>query len=381
MISDRLQRALRYVRDFAVLNVNYYRGREFIPDNFHSLAVQTSGICNLRCRFCAYTKKRSPRVCMPNDFFVECVEQALALGIRRFHLTPPTGEVFMDRGFHEKLEFLEAHPQVGCFSFFTNFTIPSREQIERLARLTKLERLTVSVYGHDAESFMDITRSRVGVYRRLVANLHTLLDLLERAVCSVSIGVRTYRSRPKRPTSDLLGVLERFQSARVPVHFSRRYSNWGGLVTASDAQGLDIELIPPDAVYKKGACAQVFSGIVITPTGLVNACVCRDVDAVLCIGDLRKAPLREILSPRNQAYVNLIREQQRGHFRTICRNCDLYRSVYRKRSCYGSSGQRLLTLEQFMEKLAGNLDEGVPRSPTRSEGGAPETGSTYRKVA
>jgi MoaA/NifB/PqqE/SkfB family radical SAM enzyme len=381
MISDSLQRGLRYLRDFALLNLNYYRGREYIPDTFHSLSVQTSGVCNLRCRFCAYTKKRSERVCMPNDLFADCVEQALALGVRRFHLTPPSGEVFMDRGFHEKLEFLESHPDVSRFAFFTNFTIPTREQIERLARLSKLETLTISVYGHDLESFVNITRSREKVYRRLIGNLETLLELLDTARCRVSIGMRTYRSRRGRAMSDLLGILERFRAAGVPMHFSRRYSNWGGLVKRSDVEGLDMQIIPPDAAYRKGACWQVFSGILIMPTGVVNACGCRDVDATLSIGDLRKTTLREILSPENKAYIDLIREQQRGHFRTICRNCDLYRSVYRKRSGHRQSGQRLLTLDQFMEKLAARHDRSASHGRTRSKGSVLETGSAYREVA
>jgi len=381
MIGGKLQRRLRYVRDFVVLNANYYRGREFIPDNFHSLAIQTSGLCNLRCRFCAYTKKRTARVCMSNDFFAECVEQALALGVWRFHLTPPTGEVFMDRGFHEKLEFLERHPKVGCFSFFTNFTIPSREQIERLTRLSKLESLTVSVYGHDLESFKTITRAGETVFRRLIANLQTLLGLRETSRCGISIGVRTYRGRRGPATGELAGILEAFRSAGVPVHFSRRYSNWGGHVADSDVEGMDIEIIPPDAVYKKGACSVLFTGIVVTPTGLVNACLCRDADATLSIGDLRETPLREILSPRNGAYLDLIREQQRGHFRRICRNCDLYRSIYRERSCSSRGGRRPLSLEQFMEKLSGNVREAVANAPAGSTPHALETGLDCRKVA
>jgi hypothetical protein len=381
MIGSRLQRTLRYVRDFVVLNRNYYRGREFIPDSFHSLAIQTSGICNLRCRFCAYAKKRSPRVCMPNDFFVECVEQALALGVWRFQLTPPTGEVFMDRGFHEKLDYLERHPKVRCFGFFTNFTIPSREQIERLTRLSKLETLTVSVYGHDPESFKTITRAGETVYRRLIANLQTLLELQETSRCGISIGVRTYGSRRGRAAAELAGILEGFRAAGVPVRFSRRYSNWGGHVADSDVEGMDLEIIPPNTAYKKGACSVLFSGIVVTPTGLVNACICRDADATLSIGDLRETPLREILSPRNDAYMDLIREQQRGHFRTICRNCDLYRSIYRKRSCSGRDGRPPLSLDQFLEKLAGKPEKAAPRKKAGSSATAPETGSDCRKVA
>ena len=56
--------------------------------------------------------------------FQDCVAQAVAIGYRNFDLTPCTGDVFMDRRIFKNLQFLEDHPEVDGYHFFTNFSIP-----------------------------------------------------------------------------------------------------------------------------------------------------------------------------------------------------------------------------------------------------------------
>lgn len=348
--------ALREFHKRFEIDANHRRGREFIPTPRVWLSIETSSICNLECRFCAYVKKQSPKVSMPNDLFFDCIEQALEMGMRSYQLTPCTGDVFMDRQLFTKLDFLEQHPQVSVYTFFTNFTIPSREDVERLIRLEKLGKLTLSVYGHDLASFMAITGSTEKVYKRLVANMETVLDQLDRCRPSLEIGLRTTKHVPRGAPSDLLKLLRRFKRAGIRVRTSRVYDNWGGYITQEDVQGLGIDIGAPDSVYKKGACSLLFTYVQVMATGIVNGCACRDVDATLRIGDLHEAPLKTILSTENPAYMELIREQQSGHFRPVCRSCDFYKSIYHMRSIYRKNKTQLQTLEQFM---AGSAEQGA----------------------
>src|SRR6185369_1521970 len=88
------------------IGVNHALGRQFIQRDQTLFSIETSSACNLKCRFCAYTKKSTPTVGMPYEQFVSVVGQALALGYRRFELTPCTGDVFMDRSLMQKLDYL-----------------------------------------------------------------------------------------------------------------------------------------------------------------------------------------------------------------------------------------------------------------------------------
>src|SRR3954451_5403156 len=137
------------IRNFVVrveIAVNRALGRQFIPRDRTLFHIETSSACNLKCRFCAYTKKTTPKVGMSYDTFVETVEQALRLGYTRFELTPCTGDVFMDKTLFAKLDHLERDPRVHSYEFFTNLTIPKADGTRRLGALRKLKHLTVSVY-------------------------------------------------------------------------------------------------------------------------------------------------------------------------------------------------------------------------------------------
>jgi sulfatase maturation enzyme AslB (radical SAM superfamily) len=328
-------------------------GRQFIPLDLGAFSIEPSSVCNLKCRFCAYEKKTSPRVSMSNEMFRDAIEQAIGMGFTRFHLTPTTGEVFMDKHLFDKLIFLDANPKVCGYHFFTNLTIPSREQLMQLQQLKKLERLTISVYGHDEKSFLAITRTNAKIYQRLVTNLQTVLLHVGRWHFPISIGFRSTFDVPARDESELMNLLTGFRKAGVGVHSSHGiYNNWGGHISQSDVPDLNLYIIPTKGPRKSGACVKLFDAVQIMATGIVNACCCRDVDATLRIGDLREKPLAEIISSTNPEYIRIIEEQQEGKFQPVCKSCDYYRSIYHQPTNYRRDLIPVQSLRQFLNSLS-----------------------------
>jgi hypothetical protein len=292
---------------------------------------------------------------MRDDAFVHTVEQAVELGYSRFELTPCTGDVFMDRGLMRKLGYLEHHPQVASYEFFTNLTIPKPDAVERLADLSKLRHMTVSVYGHDLATFMAITGGTEKLYSRLLANLEALLRTHTRATYELAIGLRSTRRRPKGAATDLLAIVERMREAGIEIWLSPGiYNNWGGYISQADVAGLDMHINSTEGTYKFGACEKLFNSVQVTATGVVNACACRDVDASLTIGNVNETPLADIVSPDNPRYMAIIEQQQRGEFAAICRSCDFYKSIYHLRSHYRREGIAVMTLEEFKAQIAAN---------------------------
>ncbi|HTY99104.1 MAG TPA: radical SAM protein, partial [Rhodocyclaceae bacterium] len=331
--------------------VNRRLGREFIPATTETFCIETSGACNFHCRFCAYDKKREPRVSMGHALFVSAVEQALELGYREFHLTPCTGDVFMDKHVFDKFAFLDGHPAVRAYHFFTNLAVLNEEQIGRLVELKKLSRMTISIYGHDEESFVALTRMPAKIYRRLLANLRALLILRDRWPFAVTIGFRSTFDAPATASSDILQLLAEYRAAGVGVHSSHGiYNNWGGYVTQEDVAGLNLRILSGEKVFKSGPCVKLFDSMQVTATGLVNGCSCRDVDATLRIGDLNDKPLREILGRNNAEYMRIIEEQQAGKFRPVCRSCDYYRSIYHQPSNYRRENIPTRTMAAFLDR-------------------------------
>jgi MoaA/NifB/PqqE/SkfB family radical SAM enzyme len=345
MSSQLIVKSVRNFRNALSTSFNRRRGREYIPTT-RELAIETSAVCNLDCCFCAYGKKQTAKVTMPHDLFESCVQQALVLGYDTFDLTPCTGDVFMDRGLFDKLAFLDRTPAVRSYGFITNFTVPRRQDIDRLVHLKKLSSIGISIYGHDLATFRLITRSNDKLYRRLVSNIDHLYDITRATKFAVAFhihpGARSLRGRK----SEVLDAIERFKKTGVSARQNKGlYNNWGGYITAEDVKGLPIEVGAPDMIYKNGACVRLFTTLQVTASGIVNGCACRDSDATLRLGDLRQTPLREIISSRNPAYMDLIEEQQRGEFRPVCKSCDFYSSIYHKSGSY--KHRRLQSLDEF----------------------------------
>lgn len=333
------------------INFNRMTGREMVPVQTKILNIETSSLCNLECVFCAYVKKSSPKVSMTDAFFKSCVEQATAMGYTQFELTPMTGDVFMDRHVFNKLEYLDGHPTVEGYHFFTNFTILDLDEIGRLVRLKKLKNLTVSIYGHDLPTFIAITKSTEKVYNRLLGNLEALLALMAEKTFKFDLVHRTTRDAPRESVSDVMKLLDRFREHGVHVRGTHVYNNWGGYVTQADVHGLAIDVTGSEKTYKRGACSLLFSDYQIMATGIVNGCAARDVDASLKIGDLNEMPLDRILSPENPAYMRLIEEQQRGEFRPVCKSCDYYKSIYHVRKRQRKDKTAFQTIEQYKSRL------------------------------
>jgi hypothetical protein len=276
---------------------------------------------------------------MPDEKFFGIVDQATQLGYSRFGLTPMTGEVYTDPDFCSKLAFLEAHPGVDNYYFFTNLTLASHDDLA--ATLTDCEKLTagsksvfVSVYGHDRESFLEITGGEERHYDRLLSNLAFLAEFLADP-SKIEIGFRTFENANPLEAMDrspeespLLERVRSLHESGVRVsNFDGEYNNWGGTVTEADMEGLDMELA--DAKTEKdGPCQLVFNKNIVLPDGEVNACACRDVNATLTLGHTDDQPLDQILSPaRNERYSDLIERQNQGDFPAVCETCDYYRSI------------------------------------------------------
>ncbi len=332
-LKAKIKQGLRGLKHQVISKVNRQLGREYIVNSREVLAIDTCSICNLECRFCAYGKKKSLKVEMEDAFFEDLIHQAVEMGFDKFCLTPTTGDIFVGKNVFNKFKILENHPKVKSYYFHTNFTLPDEHQILELLELKKLSELNISFYGHDSQSFIDLTQSTNKVFERLVFNLkfllkhysarkgHPLLNIYLRTLYSFSFS--------KMDESELSAIFRKLlKDKEIPLELTTEFNNWGGSVSQADVEGLDIR-IDDKPFPKTGSCLLIYFSLQVFADGRVNACSCRDVDGELVIGDLNEQKLKDILSDRNSVYMKLIENQQKNIFHSVCQSCDFYRSIYR----------------------------------------------------
>jgi len=330
----------RFVGSFYFINKNKLLGRSFVLHPRKRLFIEPVSYCNLACKFCTYPKNLHPKAVMDKDLFMSCVDQAAAMGFECISLTPINGDIFIDKNIIERLLYIE-NSSIKTYQFYTNFIGANETIIKSLFTLKKLSYVEVSIYGHDFESFCNITRKGKEQYSRLVENLTTLESLLPKKSkgLNIHLGIRTYRSFQfnKNSQSELLEKIENLRRAGVQIGLSSQVDNWGGEIGETDIAGIEMDLVDGGQLYKKGPCGLPFDSVQITAEGMVNACACRDPRGSLLLGDLNATSLAAIHSPHNEKWMGIINDHESGQFKGACSSCGFYQSIYDERRSFGYS--------------------------------------------
>lgn len=348
------QRAKRYAYSFYILNKNQLLGRTFVPHPRTRLFIEPVSFCNLVCKFCSYPKNLHPRTVMDDELFRLGIDQASAMGYEEIVLTPINGDVFMDKNFISRLAYIE-NSAIKSHLFYTNFIAADEPAIVSILGMKKLRYLEVSVYGHDLESFCNITGRGEAQYRRLIDNLAILESRLARKPdqLRIVVNLRAYRSFSfdAHPGNELLDVIGRLREAGVIIGLSSQVDNWGGDVTETDIADIQMDLTDGKNLYRKGPCGLPFDSVQVTAAGNVNACACRDPRGTLTLGDLGETPLAEILSPRNPKWTKIIEDHETGRFNDICRSCGFYQSIHDERRAKNTDGAVMMTKEEYISRM------------------------------
>jgi len=271
---------------------------------------------------------------MDEDLFRSSIDQAAAMGFECIVLTPINGEIFMDKNAIERLRYIE-NSVIKTYQFYTNFIGANNVAIKSLFALKKISYLEVSIYGHDFESFCNITGRGKEQYDRLVENLTTLESLFSQKPpgLNICLSIRTYRSFQfnKGSQNELLEIIEKLRQAGVQIGLSSQVDNWGGDIGESDVADIEMDLIDGKHLYKKGPCGLPFDSVQITAEGKVNACACRDPRGSLLLGDLNLTSLSSIHTPDNEKWIGIVRDHEIGNFNDVCASCGFYQSIYDER--------------------------------------------------
>jgi len=282
----------RFPSIYNVETVSYFthRGR-FRP---LALSIETVNICNNDCVICPYSIQTRRKQGMDMEVFAKVVFDYAALGGGPVTLTPMVGEVLLDKQLLERLKLLRSTPSIGRLSAITNATMAYLYSDAELAELASyFDRLTVSVYGLDAEEFALMTRK--DQYERFTESLVRLLKIF--GPDKIGLGARHLRARSGAEIdawlADLAGRAG-VDPGRLSLPGVSRYANWTVFDTSKPLP-LDAEWMAPRRNTEQ--CALPLISLQVLSNGKVSFCGCADFDGktALMLGDIREASLAELL--------------------------------------------------------------------------------------
>ncbi len=323
------------------------------PNPLESLFVVNSTICNLRCIFCAYSNSTIKRQIMSFDDFISIIDKATQFGFDTFNLTPHVGESLTDPDFCDKLMYMEHQPAVYDYYFSTNFTLADDLFLETITQMKKIRWLSITVYGHDESSFMNISRSAKAWYKKLINNLNKLNEN-EALFSKTEIKIRTYDSFDLNTcNSTICKIVKLLRDRGVRVRIPKVFHDWSGIVDQKmlNAQSLDVKTKNTE---KREPCVYLFFKHTILPDGSVNACGASDGNADFIIGNVKQQNFKEIYSPANERYLKLIRSHLERRFPETCEQCTAYRGISESWYSYKYHRKKQFTLPMFFQWLQQN---------------------------
>jgi hypothetical protein len=257
--------------------------------------------------------------------FAKVVADYAALGGGPVTLTPMVGEVLLDKQLLERLKLLRATPAVSRVSAITNATMAYLYSDEELAELANyFDRLTVSVYGLDAEEFALMTRK--DQYAQFMESLGRVIRIF--GPDKVRLGARHLRQRtPGEIDAWLTEVAGRagVEPARLSLPGTRTYANWTVFDTSKPLP-LDGEWMAPQRNSEQ--CALPLISLQVLSSGRVSFCGCADFDGktALMLGDIRESTLAELLSSER---VRALWDWQACGVPEPCKGCSFHMPISR----------------------------------------------------
>lgn len=260
------------------------------------LYFEVTNVCNLRCRFCVYSKKIPCKMgIMTFEVFKKTIDEYATLGGGTVSFTPTIGEPLLDPGLIRKIDYASSQPSIKRVYFYTNGTLLSKDDNYKKIVDSGISDIKISVGIFDRVMYKKV--HQVDLYDQLLDGVHKLLKYNFNHKEKISIEI-DFRS-PLWPsqtliTPDFKKYIEPYLSRRVTYNFMPYYDNWCGNIAKNDLIGV-MKLRRVNR-FKYSTCIRTFDASILFD-GSVRLCACRIKDTEfdeLVVGNIKNDSLSNL---------------------------------------------------------------------------------------
>lgn len=289
------------------------------------LQIMTTTYCNGNCTFCPYRYFEDKKETMSFETFKKIINDFDSIGGKEVEMTPTQGESLLDKGFMEKIRYLN---KKGIeITFCTNGTLLERN-IEELLKL-KIKSINIDVGDIIPENDSKVFQIPLKLSKK---KINSILRLLERKKeigweTEISIFFRPLRS-PTKVFKDLRKskFWKYYEEGLLHFQFLQVYDNWGGSITKKDLIGTQ-DLKRPTGI-RKFPC-NFFYKLAFLPNGDARVCGCRCDKTLkddLVVGNIHNSNIKEIIASKK--WKEIIENSKKGKLPTVCQRCSFYEPIY-----------------------------------------------------
>jgi radical SAM protein with 4Fe4S-binding SPASM domain len=254
--------------------------------------VETSGFCNLRCKFCPHYT--DPDGLTKDNMSFELFEK-LVVDMKRFPEKVEllrycgTGENLLNKKFPEMARLAKQAGVAKRQELITNGLLLTPEIAKQIA--PSLDRIIISLEGLNDQDYFDVAGMRVtknASYANLVENISELYKV--RGTCQVHIKCHNHAV----DTDEKLALFyDTFRPIADVVFVENLASIWPEVPAEQSNLGIDAGTRWQTKAVSKNVCVQIFKSMLVNANGEVVPC-CVDFKRVNKIGDIRNESIVDI---------------------------------------------------------------------------------------
>jgi hypothetical protein len=182
--------------------VNENEQKDIFP---YSININVIENCLFDCIFCQNKNQFSKFKIMDLEIFKNLVNIIVEAGIYYIEVTPTRGDFLNIPNFLEYVEFLENHPKVKIYHFFTSFSYiynqEKENQLIQFYKFAKKARIVASYYGVFGEKdFIERTNTNKKFYESNIKSFKLILNYFNVDYFKIII-------RPKNPLDKLKALM------------------------------------------------------------------------------------------------------------------------------------------------------------------------------
>lgn len=270
--------------------------------------VETTSICNLKCKMCPRTITPVRPGTMDDKLFKKIIDEAKNYGHRSFclHLF---GEPLLDPKIIERLKYIkEANPKNSIL--LTTNAVLLNENIAKNLIENQVDKIAISIHSPESETYKNITG--LDYLERVEKNIKNLIKL-KNEVGSLKPKIALRIIRMEDNDSEIKEFRKKWSGYPVALEI-RDEHNYGGKI-----ENNPLKLTPA----KRYPCYHLWFTLGINWDGEVTIC-CDDPQREAIIGNVKNSTLAQIW--QSDILKNYRQYHLKGDYDKIplCENCDVW---------------------------------------------------------
>lgn len=254
--------------------------------------VETSGFCNLKCKFCPHYT--SPEDLIKDNMSLDLFEKLMSdmqsfpnkVELLRYC---GTGENLLNKNFLKMAELAKSLGVANKFELITNGILIGKEVGTHLPRF--LDRIVISLEGLNDADYVEVAGMKINKnnsFDKLVENITHLHK--NSGNCEIHVKCHNHAVN----TEEKLDFFYKtFRPITDSIFVENLASIWPEVDASENNLGIDAGTRWQEEAVSKQVCVQIFKSMLVNANGQVVPC-CVDFKRVNVIGDIRNESITDI---------------------------------------------------------------------------------------